>query len=855
MHILNGNHGPARSWYQQHSHKCDAFFSIATLNIGGLQEAVKRTRSKNLNKDILVLIETHLQSHLEHSENHQFKDYYCFWGTNPADKHFSGIGILIKRSKFWSAQQIVWPSDHPCYKFSQESRLVATQVWFARGGTSLVVYGIYRVSGARWDRVKKTYTHELIQAVQYDQISRGQLPCVIMADFNLELQDSQNIRQLLQQKFWYDLRSRGKESEAMKATCHKSSGSLIDRIFVSPSLIDQSFEFQIHKLPEFKDDSLVAANISCPSPMQTRTSLRSVAPLPSLRSATPENVNITGCLGNAFDDALRTQDVNLAFKLWTQEFERILFKIAEVQGCAIPATAAAKRGQIIFHEQRKHPKVVFQQASTLKGRKLWKAHCQIQEVLRASHGTRKDGTIKNLWSVLPWLSPQHAESFEQSLSSSKFEQVAVTLKNALEANDREDRQQRILKWKRSLRKDLSASYQHLRRKAASAPAQVSTVQGQATANIKDRLASIEAVWKKIYSMHKNGEPTFRRFMEIYRPFLKTSPSNCGSLHEKVVSKALQQMKASSPGLDHILTSELQVAVSWCPILLHHLTRLLQVIKNSHKWPTCLTKGVVAFIPKEPEKDAPLPLPDEFRPITVLICVYRLWASARHLQVAHDWYPKWQHSRSFGGKGAPSADQLALQTCFQLSEMFVQGGTAAGLSFDLRKCFDTIPYGLALDLFLMCGCNPEIVQTLRNFYSQHKKYFRLDGHHSPPFQPSCGIIQGCPLSMLILISLVTSWLEYNDAKIPTAVSRAYADDMSSVVAGPSNAVVKDDVRQVYQNTHLFTSVSGMQINTKKTFTFKNAVPQVQDHQTTFRLVGCSIKISHQPMWTPRYSHSH
>lgn len=42
--------------------------------------------------------------------------------------------------------------------------------------------------------------------------------------------------------------------------------------------------------------------------------------------------------------------------------------------------------------------------------------------------------------------------------------------------------------------------------------------------------------------------------------------------------------------------------------------------------------------------------------------------------------------------------------------------------------------------------------------------------------------------------------------------------------------------------------------KETFTFgantfKNSVPQVQDHQTTFRLVGCSIKISHQPMWTP------
>lgn len=160
-----------------------------------------------------------------------------------------------------------------------------------------MVYGIYRVSGARWDRAKKTYTHELIQAVQYDQISRGQIPYIIMGDFNLEIQDSQNLRQLLQKKFWYDLRPRGTEKESQKATCHKSSSSLIDHIFVSPSLIDQSYEFHITKLPEFKDHSLVAAKIVCPSPMQVRTSLRAVAPFPPLRPAAPADASIPCDLG------------------------------------------------------------------------------------------------------------------------------------------------------------------------------------------------------------------------------------------------------------------------------------------------------------------------------------------------------------------------------------------------------------------------------------------------------------------------------------------------------------------------------------------------------------------------------
>ena len=34
-HILNGNHGPKKPWYQQHSQACDAFISIGTLKIAG----------------------------------------------------------------------------------------------------------------------------------------------------------------------------------------------------------------------------------------------------------------------------------------------------------------------------------------------------------------------------------------------------------------------------------------------------------------------------------------------------------------------------------------------------------------------------------------------------------------------------------------------------------------------------------------------------------------------------------------------------------------------------------------------------------------------------------------------------
>lgn len=108
-----------------------------------------------------------------------------------------------------------------------------------------------------------------------------------------------------------------------------------------------------------------------------------------------------------------------------------------------------------------------------------------------------------------------------------------------------------------------------------------------------------------------------------------------------------------------------------------------------------------------------------------------------------------------------------------------------------------------------------------FTFRHAKYFRLDRHHSQSCKPSCIIVQGCPLSMLILTCLATAWLDYSEVNIPFAVSRVYADDISSVLKGNSSIAVKQGLQDVYQSTPQFTSVAGLHINTKKTFTFGNS----------------------------------
>lgn len=46
---------------------------------------------------------------------------------------------------------------------------------------------MYGQSGARWERSKKAYTHDLISAIARDSLARGSLPSILMGDANLQI--------------------------------------------------------------------------------------------------------------------------------------------------------------------------------------------------------------------------------------------------------------------------------------------------------------------------------------------------------------------------------------------------------------------------------------------------------------------------------------------------------------------------------------------------------------------------------------------------------------------------------------------------------------------------------------------
>ena len=153
---------------------------------------------------------------------------------------------------------------------------------------------------------------------------------------------------------------------------------------------------------------------------------------------------------------------------------------------------------------------------------------------------------------------------------------------------------------------------------------------------------------------------------------------------------------------------------------------------------------------------------------------------------------------------------------------------------------------------MRGCDEKICRTLDNFYKGHYKMFKIDGHFDQPFVPTNGIIQGCPLSMLILTSLTACWHETLSQHRNNLHPRSYADDLSATIAQPQKFSSKTRFVKS-MNTQHFAQAAGLKINAGETFTFghkcvQNLLPSIPTHKDAFRLTGAVVKVSQKRCWT-------
>ena len=87
---------------------------------------------------------------------------------------------------------------------------------------------------------------------------------------------------------------------------------------------------------------------------------------------------------------------------------------------------------------------------------------------------------------------------------------------------------------------------------------------------------------------------------------------------------------------------------------------------------------------------------------------------------------------------------------------LRGWAVVGMSIDYVKCFDLIPQAVVLALALELGMDPGTCCALGAMYKQPCRAFKIARAFSLWWQATNGILQGCPLSVILVNVLTTIW---------------------------------------------------------------------------------------------------
>ena len=425
------------------------------------------------------------------------------------------------------------------------------------------------------------------------------------------------------------------------------------------------------------------------------------------------------------------------------------------------------------------------------------------------------------------------------------------MQSAINHQAQNNKFQRVACWKRHMRAQDSNRSAWLRSKHKHQVIKVTNTPAGPSACMQRRMGTIHQAWEKIYHAHKNGEPSLRQFMEQYGPVMRRAALDLPSITSEQLLAKVSRTKPSASGMDHWNSTELRSLFLWAQGAAAPLAQLLNLIERTGRWPSPCLQGRVVFIPKEVDSGFAEAL--NHRPITILSCTYRLWSGIRHDALSTFWLPKWVSGQVFGLKGHGSADELAFLTCQEIANAVLDNRTYGGVSYHLAKCYDHIPYRLAVSIMRHRGADSAVCRALDGFYAQHFRHFQLEGHYSKPFHASNGLIQGCCLSNLILASLVGAWQEFLGQQVPQVSCRSYADDLSITTSHHEPAQMREDVIQAHQHTRRFVDLTGGHINCDKSFSFghqslKGSVPSLPNHEQHFRLTGGTVKMSQKACWS-------
>ena len=113
---------------------------------------------------------------------------------------------------------------------------------------------------------------------------------------------------------------------------------------------------------------------------------------------------------------------------------------------------------------------------------------------------------------------------------------------------------------------------------------------------------------------------------------------------------------------------------------------------------------------------------------------------------------------------------------EIERATVERHTLRGFSLDIQKCFNSVLWSILFPLLKPRGYPLTLLRLLETMYVSLWCRFRTGDHVGEPFVATNGILQGCPLSVMLITLLTSVWADTMRLEAPLCVLRGYTDDI-------------------------------------------------------------------------------
>ena len=174
-----------------------------------------------------------------------------------------------------------------------------------------------------------------------------------------------------------------------------------------------------------------------------------------------------------------------------------------------------------------------------------------------------------------------------------------------------------------------------------------------------------------------------------------------------------------------------------------------------------------------------------------------------------WQERWIQDTQNRARAKHSTINALLRLSIFFEQTQLDGVPAYGIAIDLSKAFDNIPIEVVFAVCRRMGLYEGLWRGLRGMFARIQRRFKIGGYVGEAFKDTNGILQGCPLSVMLLNVLMAVLTAVLKEKVR---NESYVDDLTLL---SSNRIA---IQQAMDLIGDFMNDTRQTVNLKKTKAF-------------------------------------